>query len=58
MLNFVRLFDQDGGRCGIKYRVAMWAAAGFLVASGWAAYFLVASKNHPIEPIVSVDPIC
>jgi len=31
----------------------MWAAAGFLVASGWAAYFLVASKDHPIEPIVS-----
>jgi hypothetical protein len=37
----------------VKYRIAMWAAAGFLVASGWAAYFLVASKDHPIEPIVS-----
>jgi hypothetical protein len=37
----------------MKYRIAMWAAAGFLVASGWAAYFLVGSKDHPIEPIVS-----
>jgi hypothetical protein len=37
----------------MKYRIAMWAAAGSLVASGWAVYFLVASKNHPIEPIVS-----
>jgi hypothetical protein len=31
----------------------MWAAAGLLVASGWAAYFFVASKDHPIAPIVS-----
>jgi len=31
----------------------MWAAAGFFVASGWAIYFLVASKDHPIEPLVS-----
>jgi hypothetical protein len=37
----------------VKYRIAVWAAAGFLVASGWAVYFLVASKDHPIEPIVS-----
>jgi hypothetical protein len=37
----------------MKYRIAMWAAAGFLVAGGWAVYFLVASKDHPIEPIVS-----
>ena len=37
----------------MKYRIAMWGAAGFLVASGWAVYFLVASKHHPIEPIVS-----
>jgi hypothetical protein len=37
----------------MKYRIAMWAAAGFLVASGWAVYFLVASKDHPIEPVVS-----
>lgn len=37
----------------MKYRVAIWAAAGFLVTSGWAAYFLLASKNVPGEPIVS-----
>lgn len=37
----------------MKYRIAIWAAAGFLVASGWAVYFLVASKDHPIAPIVS-----
>jgi hypothetical protein len=36
----------------MKYRLAIWAAAGFLVASGWAVYFLVASKDRPIEPIV------
>ncbi len=37
----------------MKYRIAIWAAAGFLVASGWAIYFLVASKDHPMEPMVS-----
>lgn len=37
----------------MKYRIAIWAAAGFLVAAGWAVYFLVASKDHPTEPIVS-----
>jgi hypothetical protein len=37
----------------MKFRIAMWAVAGFLVASGWAVYFLVASKDHPMEPIVS-----
>jgi hypothetical protein len=37
----------------MKYRIAVWAAAGFLVASGWAVYLLVRSKDHLIEPIVS-----
>jgi hypothetical protein len=37
----------------MKWRIAMWATAGFLVASGWAVYFFLASKDHPIEPIVS-----
>jgi hypothetical protein len=37
----------------MKYRIAMWAAAGFLVASGWAVYFLVASKDYSIDPMVS-----
>jgi hypothetical protein len=36
----------------MKNRIAIWAATGFLVASGWAAYFFLASKDHPIEPIV------
>jgi hypothetical protein len=37
----------------MKHRIAIWAAAGFLVAGGWAVYFLVRSKDHLIEPIVS-----
>jgi len=37
----------------MKYRIAMWAAGGFLVAAGWAVYLLVASKDHLIEPSVS-----
>jgi len=37
----------------MKYRIAAWAAVGFLVAGGWAVYFLVASKDQPVEPIVS-----
>jgi hypothetical protein len=37
----------------MKCRIAIWAAAGFLVASGWAAYFFLANKDLPIEPLVS-----
>ena len=37
----------------MKYRIAIWAAAGFLVASGWAVYFFVRNKDLPMEPIVS-----
>jgi hypothetical protein len=36
----------------MKYRIALWAAAGFVVAGGWAVYFLVASKDHPIAPLI------
>lgn len=36
----------------MKFRIAIWAAVGFVVAGGWALYFLVASKDHPIAPIV------
>ena len=36
----------------MKYRIAMWASAGFLVAGSWALYFARASKDNPIEPIV------
>ena len=37
----------------MQYRIAIWAVASFIVASGWALYFLVASKDRAIEPIVS-----
>jgi hypothetical protein len=38
----------------MKYRIAIWAAAGFLVASGWAVYLFARNKELPIEPIVSI----
>jgi len=38
----------------MRFRIAVWAIAGFLVASGWAVYFLLASKDRTIEPIVSI----
>ena len=37
----------------MKYRIAIWAAAGFLVASGWAIYFFFANKEVAIKPMVS-----
>jgi len=37
----------------MKYRIGIWAAAGFLVASGWAVYFFLANKDLPKEPMVS-----
>jgi hypothetical protein len=38
----------------VRSRIAWWATAGFLVASGWAVYFLMISKNpQPISPIIS-----
>jgi len=38
----------------MKYRIAIWAAAGFLAASGWAVYFFLANKDLPIEPLLSI----
>lgn len=38
----------------LKNRIVVWAVAGFLVASGWALYFVVASKDHLMGPIVSI----
>jgi hypothetical protein len=38
----------------MKYSIALWAAAGYLVASGWEVYFLVAAKDHPLQPIMSL----
>lgn len=46
-------FELDSERCAMKYRVAIWATAGFLVASRWAVYFFVRNKDLPIEPQVS-----
>ena len=37
----------------MKLRLVIWAATGFLVASGWAVYFLARNKDLPIEPVVS-----
>jgi hypothetical protein len=37
----------------MKYRIAIWAAAGFLVGSGWAVYFFMKDKDLPIAPLVS-----
>src|SRR5271154_294287 len=53
MQDFVRLYDQVRARCSMKFRIAIWAAAGFLVASGWAVYFFMANKDLPIAPLVS-----
>jgi hypothetical protein len=37
----------------MRYRIAMWSSAGFLVAVGWALYFAMVNKDSPIEPMVS-----
>jgi len=42
--------NRKGG--SMKYRIAMWASAGFLVAGCWGLYFAVRSKDIPIEPLV------
>ena len=39
-------------RNSVKYRIAMWASAGFLVAGCWGLYFASADKANPIGPIV------
>ena len=36
----------------MKYRIAVWASAGFLVTACWALYFAMRSKDNPIGPIV------
>jgi hypothetical protein len=36
----------------MKFRIAMWAGAGLLVAAFWALYFAMVSKDVPIQPIV------
>jgi len=36
----------------MRYRIAMWSSAGFLISACWALYFAMRSKDNPIEPIV------
>jgi hypothetical protein len=38
----------------MRYRIAIWAAAGFLVAACWGLYFAMASKDNPISPLVTM----
>jgi hypothetical protein len=38
----------------MRYRIALWAIVGFLVAGGWALYFAGATKGHGMQPIVFV----
>lgn len=37
----------------MKYRIAIWATAGFLVAAGWAIYFFI---RGPV-PLTSAERI-
>ena len=37
----------------MKYRIAIWATVGFLVAGGWAVYFTMANKDNTINPILN-----
>ena len=37
----------------MKYRIAIWASGGFLVAWFWGIYFAVRSKDIPIGPLVN-----
>ena len=36
----------------MKFRIAAWASAGFLVAVFWAIYFAMVSKDIPLQPMV------
>ena len=40
----------------MKYRIAMWAIAGFLVAGGWAlyAYTHVTTYSDPLMPVITL----
>jgi len=37
---------------GVKFRLALWAVIGAIVAFGWGLYFASADKATPIGPIV------
>jgi hypothetical protein len=36
----------------MKYRIAVWASAGFFVAACWALYFAMANKDLPTKPVI------
>ena len=36
----------------MKRRITVWAAVGVVVASCWALYFVRASKDNPIGPML------
>ena len=38
----------------MKYRIAIWASIGFLVAGGWGLYFAALSKDIPIQPSIDI----
>ena len=44
---------QDGRNGSMKYRIGMWASAGFLVASCWALYAFATTP----PAMTSADPI-
>lgn len=44
--------QESRGGASVKFRIAMWAVAGVLVAVGWAIYFAILSKDVPINPVV------
>jgi hypothetical protein len=37
---------------GVKFRLALWAVTGAVIAFGWGLYFASADKATPIGPIV------
>ena len=36
----------------MKYRIAIWAGVGLLIAACWGLFFAMASKGNPVDPIV------
>jgi len=36
----------------MKYRIGMWASAGFVIACCWVLYFAETNKDNPIGPVV------
>src|SRR5580698_4628988 len=51
----VRPFEtgEQTGSIAMKYRIAMWASAGFLIAVGWAVYAFAATA----PALTSTDPM-